>query len=240
MIDILIVHYNTPELTEACVKSINKHTPNCKIHIFDNSDQKPFTAQFDNVEIIDNTKGQIINFDKWLKQYPGRFDKKNPVILNSWGSAKHCISIQKALDILGIPLILMDSDILIIKDISPLYDTKYICCGEKRVQAHFLERVLPFLCFLNTPKMKEYSIKYFDENKMHGLSIRGHHYDTGASFNEELKTKGLKIKNIELQEFCLHLRRGSWRDYNNIPEFLKKYKQISKQVLQCNLRYDIL
>lgn len=224
MINVLIVHYNTPELTEACVKSINKHTPNCKIYIFDNSDKRPFTAKFDNVEIIDNTKGQIINFDEWLEQFPERFLHKNPVVLNSWGSAKHCVSIQQALGLIKDPVVLLDSDVLIKRDFSEICDAKYICCGERMNQAHFKERILPFLCFINTPMMITFGINYFNGKKMHGLSNSGHHYDTGGSFNEELKSKNLSIKNIKVSDFCVHLKRGSWRDYENIPEFLLQYK----------------
>ena len=88
MINVLIVHYNTPELTEACVKSINKHTPGCKIFIFDNSDKRPFTARFDNIEIIDNTKKQLKDFDKWIEEYPNR--KRT---IDGHGSAKHMWSV---------------------------------------------------------------------------------------------------------------------------------------------------
>ena len=62
--NIVIVHYNTPYLTECLVRSINLFVEDAIIYIFDNSDKKPFTAEFDNVTILDNTKGQIINFDK--------------------------------------------------------------------------------------------------------------------------------------------------------------------------------
>ena len=72
-INILIVHFNTPNLTECLVKSINKFSPDSNIYIFDNSDKLPFTAKFDNVTIFDNTKGEIIDFDKWLEKYPNRF-----------------------------------------------------------------------------------------------------------------------------------------------------------------------
>ena len=60
--NIVIVHYNTPLLTSCLVRSINRFVENAVIYIFDNSDKYPFTAEFDNVTIIDNTKGQIINF----------------------------------------------------------------------------------------------------------------------------------------------------------------------------------
>ena len=76
-INILIVHYNTPHLTECLVKSINKFVSyECTIYIFDNSDKDPFTAKFDNVTIFDNTKGQIIDFD-------GQFARKGVLFMQA-------------------------------------------------------------------------------------------------------------------------------------------------------------
>jgi len=34
-INILIIHYNTPKLTEALIKTINKFVVDCNIYIFD-------------------------------------------------------------------------------------------------------------------------------------------------------------------------------------------------------------
>lgn len=70
--NILIIHYNTPYLTECLVRSINLFVKDAIIYIFDNSNEKPFTAKFDNVTVFDNTKGQIIDFNKWLEKYPNR------------------------------------------------------------------------------------------------------------------------------------------------------------------------
>ena len=61
-INILIIHFNTPRLTECLIRSINKFTPNSDIYIFDNSDKDPFTAKFANVTIFDNTKGKYLIF----------------------------------------------------------------------------------------------------------------------------------------------------------------------------------
>ena len=66
-INILIVHYNTPFLTKCLVKSINKFTPGANIYIFDNSNVAPFDSSFlDNVTILDNTRGQYIDFDRCI------------------------------------------------------------------------------------------------------------------------------------------------------------------------------
>ena len=57
--NIVIVHYNTPLLTECLVRSINLFVKDAIIYIFDNSDERPFTAHFDNVLVLDSTKGEI-------------------------------------------------------------------------------------------------------------------------------------------------------------------------------------
>ena len=85
--NILIIHYNTPYLTECLVRSINLFVEDAVIYIFDNSTDRPFTAEFDNVTVFDNTKGEIIDFDKWLEKYPKK--KLSGGKLNKWGSAKH-------------------------------------------------------------------------------------------------------------------------------------------------------
>ena len=122
--NILIIHYNTPYLTECLVRSINLFVEGATIYIFDNSNEKPFTAKFDNVTVFDNTKGQIINFDKWLEKYPNK--KKSGGRLNKWGSAKHCYSVEKCMELINDGFILLDSDVLLKKDISNLIDDKTI------------------------------------------------------------------------------------------------------------------
>ena len=57
--NILIIHYNTPYLTECLVRSINLFVEGATIYIFDNSNEKPFTAKFDNVTVFD--KGDDIS-----------------------------------------------------------------------------------------------------------------------------------------------------------------------------------
>jgi GT2 family glycosyltransferase len=63
-INIMIVNFNTQILTDICIQSINKHTKNTNIYVFDNSDKQPFINTFGNVTVLDNTNGQIINFEE--------------------------------------------------------------------------------------------------------------------------------------------------------------------------------
>ena len=150
--NIVIIHYNTPLLTECLVDSINKFVSGAFVYIFDNSDKEPFTAKYDNVVLLDNTKGQIIDFDKWLSKYPRK--ELSPGKANAWGSAKHCYSVDKCIDIINDNFILLDSDVLLKKDISELYDEKYIYIGETVNQPNStIKRVLPFLCFINAAEV---------------------------------------------------------------------------------------
>ena len=88
IVNICIVHFNTPLLTECLIKSINKFTPNSKIFVFDNSTKLPFVYRQDNLVYYDNTRGQIINFDSWLQQYPNKTPRYWKV--NKCASAQHC------------------------------------------------------------------------------------------------------------------------------------------------------
>ena len=64
---VAIIHFNTPELTEALIKSIRKHGgEEYKVVIFDNSNERPFTKKMKGVKVINNRKGQIIDFEKEL------------------------------------------------------------------------------------------------------------------------------------------------------------------------------
>lgn len=229
-INVLIVHFNTPELIEAAIRSINKHTK-CKIYVFDNSDKRPFINTFDNVKVFDNTNGQIINFDKWLENYPNRFNSISYGI-NNFGSPKHCISIQKGIEMINAPLILLDSDVLVKKDLSDLVDTNYIYIADQATRKR-ITRVLPYICFINTPMLKEKNIGFFNENKMHGLgkSSRAELMDTGASFYED--TLNEPHKRINCSEYIEHYGSGSWnnnrrRDPITPQEWIIKNKDLWK------------
>ena len=181
--NIVIIHYNTPRLTECLVRSINLFVKDAIIYIFDNSDKDPFTAEFDNVMVIDNTEGEVINFDEWLEGYPNRFSSGGR--RNNWGSAKHCYSVEKCMELIGENFVLMDSDILLKKDISSFFQDDCIYVGETVLQpSSKIERLLPFICYINTEMCMKNGIHYFDDNYMHGLrkTTDGDRYDTVAIF----------------------------------------------------------
>lgn len=243
MINILTVHYNTPELTSALVKSIYKFVPDFHLYIFDNSDKKPFPKTNDkNITIFDNTKGQIIDFDKWLENYPNRFTESDAKM--NFASAKHCYTVNKCIELINENLILVDSDILLKQDISKIVDLNYCVIGNTQFykDSFCQERMLPFLCFINVDMMNKNSIKYFDDKHMNGLGEQSGditYYDTGAYFYQSVENKFKdKIKKIKIYDYIIHYGSASWIDirkskYSHLKsnqltpeEWLKENKQL--------------
>lgn len=222
---ILIVNYNTTLLTQCCIKSVNKFTPGCKIYVFDNSDKEPFVNIFENVEVIDNTKGKIIDFNKWLEKYPNR--KRSFGKTNDYASAKHAYTVEKALGIINDNVLLLDSDVLVKRDISDLFDNNYIYIGDVEKWQN-VPRVIPYILFINYNLCKEKNVHFFNEDYMHGLykTSAGDKYDTGANFYRE--TEKLKFKNIKHGDYVEHLKNASWRNtmLRKSDEWLKVNKNL--------------
>lgn len=216
-ITVASIHYNTPELTEAAIYSLRKHGgERYEVVVLDNSDKRPFTKKMWNVRVIDNTQGQVINFDEELAKFP---DKNRQFCRNvEWPSAKHMMSVQKLWELLPNGFILMESDILIKKDISVLWDEQYAACGGRQ-DAGGLQapRLLPMLCYLNVPLLTKYGAKYFDDKRSFGLfadpNDRNNWYDTGAVVLEDIiRTKPELVALIyrHITHFYEHYRHGSW------------------------------
>jgi hypothetical protein len=216
---VAIIHFNTPELTKAGIMSLRKQTGNrYAVTVFDNSDKRPFTAKMDGVTIIDNTKGQIIDFEKELSKYP---DKCWELAHKSnYGSAKHIMSVQKLWELLPDGFILMESDILLTKNINFLWDETYATCGKAqwfRGRTQEKDRLLPFLCYLNVPKLTKNGARYFDPARCWALSPGGMNnpsnwYDTGASLLEDIiKTKPALVARLyrDLDHYYVHYTGGS-------------------------------
>jgi hypothetical protein len=216
--------------------SLNKHTPGCEVYVFDNSDKEPYVNKFPNVKVLDNTKGQIINFDKWLEKYPKR--NASGAKVNNWASAKHCYTIDKLMDIIGDNFVLMDSDVIVLKDIRDIVDESCIFCAEVMTQPYpgrGIQRVLPYICYINVRMCKEKGVRYFNENYMHGLHYTAKNlqcdvYDTGANFYREASK--FRYKTIKCDDYIAHYKAGSWEErkfVRSIPRitpeaWMEKYK----------------
>lgn len=207
--NVAIVNYNTTELTEAAIKSLQKHTICCTTYVFDNSDEKPFKTKLPNVVVIDNTKGQLIDFDKELEAYPDKWERD--VKKSNYGSAKHSMSVDKLLEMIPEGFVLMDSDVLVRNDIKEFFDKKYSCAGSESVK-HNVPLLLPFLCYLNAPMLNDNNIRFFNGEKMWALSDKepDMYYDTGAWLLEEVRKKHLPVNYLSIWYYIIHLGHGSW------------------------------
>lgn len=235
---VAIIHFNTPELTEAAIMSLRKQTGTMyDVTVFDNSDKRPFTAKMDGVKVVDNTQGQIINFDEELAKYP---DKCWELAWRSnYGSAKHIMSVQKLWELIPDGFILMESDILLTRNINFLWDEQYAACGKVawfRGRTREKDRLLPFLCYINVPLCVANGARYFDPKRCWALSPGGmsnpaNWYDTGASLLEDIvKTKPQLVARLyrDLDHYYLHYTGGSWRksDLKNQKAWLEAHRNL--------------
>ena len=226
--DVAVVHYNTPALLEAAIRSLMKHTPCCHVYVFDNSDKAPFKAKIPNVEVIDNTKGKIIDFDAALAAYPDKKDLDRG--RSNFGSAKHAMSVDKLMDLIPGGFVLMDSDVLFTANISSLWDRNTACIGSEDIK-HNVPLLQPFLCWLNVPMLREAGIRYFNGEKMWALSEREPDcwYDTGAWLLEEVRRLRLPNKYTNIWKYVMHLGHGSWKDDGSrADEWLKENEGLWK------------
>ena len=235
---VAIVHFNTPELTEALVKSIRKHGgEEYLVYILDNSNERPFTKKMKGVKVFNNRKGQIINFDKELEKYPERDEKIGCAKGCNFGSDVHMISVQKLWELVPEGFVLMDSDILIKDNFDWMFMEDQCCCGYvSYFTAKRIPRLLPLLCWINVPMCKAGGATYFDPNRAwalhHGEDYRNW-WDTGAAFLDDIKRlkpqcHGKSISRDKIKSIIEHYGAGSWKsnDLETQKAWLNEYKDL--------------
>ena len=208
--NVAIVHYNTPELTEATVRSLWKNTPDAAVTIFDNSNKMPYRGT-DGTAVIDNTQGQVISFKELLDRYPNKI----PTACD-WGSEKHIASVDYLFDVFPDGFVLMDSDVLVKRDISVFFDDAYAWVGAVEYEPRFwfqAVRCFPFLLWINVPMLRENGIRFFHEGYVYKLSHKGEppYYDTAGSLYKDCKDRGLPYREIDITDFIEHLGGASCR-----------------------------
>ena len=226
----LIVNFNTQKLVDALIRSINKFHDAAQIIVFDNSDKEVFKNVYGNVSVFDNTKGQIIDFKEQLSKLNLMTENTN----NNFGSLKHCLTIDKCIDLIDGGFILLDSDVLLKQNLNGLWDKN--CCSVGQVNgntAKWKERIVPFVNFINTEMCKKHNIRYFNENKIFGIKQSKPYYDTGSFFLEEIRKKNLLFRSINASDYIVHYGAGSYRQnaegkgtyqHMTVDEWLNKYK----------------
>ena len=223
--NVCIVHFNTPELTRATIRSVWKHTPDCKVTVFDNSNSLPF-GQMDGVAVIDNTKGQLLDFKEFLSHYPHR--EPSP---NRWASAKHSKTIDFLFRFFPHGFVLLDSDILVKKDISDLFDDRCLFVGKIREgggdRNNRNPRLLPFLCWINSGMCLDNGIRFFDGRRSWKLHRGGPDtwYDTGGSFLQDCLASGLPVRNVDIDDYMVHFYGGSYKN-KDWRAWLDQYREL--------------
>ena len=233
---VAIVHYNTPELTEATIKSLRKHGgEDYQVVIFDNSDEQPWKKKIKGVKVIDNTKGQLIDFDKELAKFKNKWARHGVNGKCVYGSDKHMMSIQKLFDLIPDGFLLMDSDILLKQNVDFMFQEDQCVVGhiqewQKSGNPYHIERLVPMLCYINVPMCKACGINYWDPKRswmLHGQT-KASWYDTGASFLEDIKIhkNGAHGKRIDIRPLMEHLKSGSWRNESQAQAWLQQHKDL--------------
>lgn len=237
--NVAIIHYNTPELTEAAILSLRYHGgQDYNVFVFDNSDKRPFTKRMKRVKVWNNRKGQIINFDEELKKYPERDEDLGTDKGYYFGSDKHMMSVQKLWELIPDGFVLMDSDILIKQDIDFMFmENECVvghiskCCGP-----YEYERLAPMLLWINVPMCKAGGARFFDPDRawaLHkGLDDKRNCWDTGGALLDDIRRlkpqcHGIRIDIRPLME---HYGGGSWHqaDINKQKAWLDKYEELWK------------
>ena len=229
-ITVLTVHFNTPRMMEACIRSLSRQTPGCRVVVFDNSTSAPFDPSCcrnddADVEVIDNTRGQVIDFDRWLQRFPER----RPASSN-YGSPKHAKTISICFSLLPDGFILMDSDVLFKRDIAPMWDETKAWVGEPFLDTPKgvrVMRLLPFLCYINVPLCRDNDISYFNARWMWHLTqaVPNKWYDTGAWFYKACMDRHLPHTDIKTADYIEHYFHGSHANLNGgMEEWLQKNK----------------
>ena len=237
---VAIIHYNTPELTEAAIKSIRKHGGEAyRVVVFDNSDTRPFEKPMRGVEVIDNTKGQVINFDDELAKYPERDRTIGCAKGCEFGSAKHMMTVQELWELLPDGFVLMESDVLLKRDIEEFFADGYSVYGywqkSQPNNPFYIGRMLPMLCWMNVPMLKARGAMYFDPTRTYGLlpggrQNRNNWYDTGAVLLEDIMRNRPHLKGYhrDIREFVEHYGSGSWanNDLWQQTAWLEKHRDL--------------
>ena len=198
----LIINYKTPAFTEAAVRSVKKGSPKFEVVVYDSSGEYHGPAD----RLIKND----IDFKELLDRYPNKIET-----VNDWGSVKHCYTVDHCFDLLPEGFILLDSDVLVKKDLTPLWQPDKIWVGQiRRTNFNYIPRVAPYCCFINVSMCREHGIRYFNDQWMWRLNTNPDHdsnwYDTGAYFLRE--TRELPHLEAAIDDFVLHFRGASWME----------------------------
>lgn len=153
-IPIYICNYNTTELTIALIYSILKNLKSFDyiINVFDNSDKIPFKLDkfYDKINVIDNTNGKFIDFDKVVKENSNHSSSPN-----NHASLKHCYTIDYIIQFSCQNFLLFDSDTILKQDIDFIDDSFITCASVCKQEPTYKNKFYPFIQYFNVNLIKK-------------------------------------------------------------------------------------
>ena len=75
-------------------------------------------------------------------------------------------------------------------------------------------RLLPILCYINTHRLLDAGVRYFNADYMWALTSLSpnNRYDTGAWFLRDLQEHSQPYLGIRIEPYALHFGHGSWKE----------------------------
>jgi len=141
------------------------------------------------------------------------------VSYHRYNNQSHGNSVNRSFDLVRTRyMLLVDSDILFLKDISEPYkmfkDSGCVLMGEvvgDRGGKKLHPRVNPWFCFMDLETLKNNNIKFYDHYKTKVMKS-DKIYDIGSSMFEDVTDKGLFVADVRMEEkYFKHYEGMSWR-----------------------------
>ena len=219
---IITVNFNTPEYIFALNKSLRKYNPwyKEKLIVYDNSIKKVLPDVITDVLDVRYVEDKI--YECLDKLPPSKYPAAG-----KYNSARHTLTIDKILkECKADYCLLVDSDIIFKNNFQKLFEdfTKndYFLMGYKRT-TYKKHCIAPWCCFINLKKFREYSLNFFDFNRI--IYVNDNlDYDTGSSLYEDAIKNNLKIKELPDNSFYIHFKGGSVFKENGLNWLKQNYK----------------
>ena len=208
-----------------------------KVVVLDNSNQQRFLLRSNligkDVQIIDNTKMQVIDFKKIHKNIKSS--------TQNFAAFDHTFSMQFLMNACQTKkLVILDSDTIVVNDFDFLLDDVHAIVSDVQ-QSWFSQtdklnkktRFIPFVQMLNIEMLRNKGISYFQLGKIQcGMSQSSQQYDTGSWLYEQASQKKIPVKQICFAQYVKHLFSGS-ENKNNPTKFLSLHKALLKKEYDC-------
>jgi hypothetical protein len=236
MLNIATVLYKRPEFIDLMLYSIEKH---CKgpwhLYIYANHDMYYTPRRFaDRVTVFDNTKGQLMPMhskeDLMKHATYGLISHKQHKNYPIYCSMCHILSIQQLIDNIPDGFVLLDSDVIVLKDLQELVksDQVFVGSGFKDVGGLIRHQVfgnreaLPFCCYINVPMMNKHKLSYFHPKyfwfsaalpnggcTMFLKDGRMISSDTGGWLFKQCYDNDLPFMKVDISQYVHHFKGGS-------------------------------